>query len=149
MSHHTPFLVAALAIVLALAVFIFRDQLFTQKDTDDNLNPTPTAAVNDFNSCIIAGYPTTRTYPEQCTSPDGRIFVNDEPLPASGAPTAPVTGLANPASVFCEQNNGTVDIITAPDGSQSGACRFADGFACDEWEFYRGDCHPPSQQTDE
>ncbi len=49
-------------------------------------------------------------------------------------------GMANPASVFCEQNGGKVDIRTAADGSQSGACVFADGSECDEWAFYRGEC---------
>lgn len=47
------------------------------------------------------------------------------------------SGLANPASVYCVEQGGKSKIITAPDGSQSGQCVFADGRQCDEWQFFR------------
>jgi putative hemolysin len=50
--------------------------------------------------------------------------------------------VANPASAFCEEQGGTVEIRTAEDGSQQGVCVFADGSECDEWAFYRGECQP-------
>ena len=50
--------------------------------------------------------------------------------------------IANPASVFCEENGGTLEIRTAADGSQQGFCLFTDGSECDEWAFYRGECGP-------
>ncbi len=50
------------------------------------------------------------------------------------------TQIANPASVYCEEQGGTVQIVTAADGSQSGMCKFSTGKECDEWEFYRGNC---------
>lgn len=49
-------------------------------------------------------------------------------------------GLANPASVFCEEQGGTVDIRTGVDGGQYGVCVFDDGSECDEWAFFRGEC---------
>ncbi|MDO9231270.1 MAG: DUF333 domain-containing protein [bacterium] len=49
-------------------------------------------------------------------------------------------GIANPASVFCEQNGGKLEIITAEDGGQSGMCKFSDGSQCEEWAFQRGEC---------
>lgn len=49
-------------------------------------------------------------------------------------------GIANPASVFCEQNGGKLEIITATDGSQGGMCKFSDGSECEEWAFQRGEC---------
>jgi putative hemolysin len=49
-------------------------------------------------------------------------------------------GLANPASVYCEENGGTLTIVTAEDGSQSGICTLPDGTECDEWAFFRGEC---------
>ena len=52
--------------------------------------------------------------------------------------------MPNPASVYCEENGGTVKIVTAEDGSQSGVCVFSDGSECDEWAFFRGECEPPS-----
>ncbi len=50
--------------------------------------------------------------------------------------------LPNPASVYCEENGGKLEIRTAADGSQSGACVFPDGTECDEWAYFRGECKP-------
>jgi len=50
------------------------------------------------------------------------------------------TGIANPASVFCEQRGYNLTIVTASDGSQAGYCVFPDENRCDEWAFYRGEC---------
>ena len=47
--------------------------------------------------------------------------------------------MANPASVFCEQNGGMLDIRTAADGSQIGYCKKS-GKECEEWALYRGEC---------
>ena len=61
--------------------------------------------------------------------------------------------LPNPASVYCTQHGGNLQIITAPDGSQSGQCNFPDASSCDEWTYYRGECSPhqpsstPNQPT--
>lgn len=57
---------------------------------------------------------------------------------SKGGITTP--GMPNPASVYCEQQGGKVQIETAPDGSQSGLCVFNDGTSCDEWAFYRNEC---------
>lgn len=48
--------------------------------------------------------------------------------------------IANPASVYCEQHNGTLDIVADNNGSQSGICTLQDGTKCDEWAYFRGDC---------
>ena len=45
--------------------------------------------------------------------------------------------IANPASEFCEEQGGTVEIVTDEAGNQSGICRLADGSEVDEWEYYR------------
>ena len=50
-------------------------------------------------------------------------------------------GLPNPASVFCIEQGGTLD-IRAGDGGQYGVCVFDDGSECGEWGFYHGDCAP-------
>lgn len=50
--------------------------------------------------------------------------------------------MANPASVYCAENGGTLDIRTAVDGSQTGVCVFSDGSECDEWAYFRGECDP-------
>jgi putative hemolysin len=53
--------------------------------------------------------------------------------------------MANPASVFCENNNGTLEIVNE-DAGQKGICILADGTRCDEWSYYRGEC--PSIQPE-
>lgn len=60
---------------------------------------------------------------------------------------APQAGLPNPASVYCEQNGNTLEIVTAADGSQSGVCIFPDGNTCDEWAYFRGECGPEAQAS--
>jgi len=50
--------------------------------------------------------------------------------------------LANPASVYCEQQGGTVDIRTDDSGGQIGYCVFSDGTEVEEWAYYRGEAEP-------
>ena len=56
--------------------------------------------------------------------------------------------MPNPASVYCEENGGTVKIITAEDGSQSGVCVFPGGSECDEWAYFRGECEPGGENPE-
>lgn len=51
-------------------------------------------------------------------------------------------GIANPASLYCEEQGGTVDIRTDDDGNQTGYCVFADGTEVDEWAYFRGEAEP-------
>ena len=51
-------------------------------------------------------------------------------------------GIANPASVYCEEQWGTLKIETAEDGSQWGICLFNDGSYCEEWAYFRNECQP-------
>jgi len=56
--------------------------------------------------------------------------------------TTTTAGLANPASVFCEEQGGSVDIRTSDDGGQFGVCVFADGSEVEEWAYFRGEATP-------
>jgi putative hemolysin len=56
--------------------------------------------------------------------------------------------LANPASVYCEQYGGTLEIRTDETGGQIGVCVFADGSECEEWAYFRGECAPVSALQD-
>jgi putative hemolysin len=50
-------------------------------------------------------------------------------------------GVANPASVYCDAQGYDLEIRTNPEtGGQVGYCVFPDGSACEEWDFYRGEC---------
>ena len=56
--------------------------------------------------------------------------------------------IANPASVYCEQYGGTLEIRTDGTGAQTGFCIFADGSECEEWAYFRGECAPASALQD-
>lgn len=53
----------------------------------------------------------------------------------------PDAGLANPASVYCTEQGGRVEMRTDANGVQ-GVCVFDDGTECDEWAYWRGECGP-------
>ena len=50
--------------------------------------------------------------------------------------------IANPASVYCEENGGTLKIETAEDWSQAWICMFEDGSYCEERAYKNGECQP-------
>ncbi len=52
--------------------------------------------------------------------------------------------MANPASVKCIDDGGTLTMETDTDGGQRGICTLKDGTVCDEWAYFRGEC--PAQQ---
>ncbi|MBE2232019.1 MAG: DUF333 domain-containing protein [Anaerolinea sp.] len=60
------------------------------------------------------------------------------PAPAE----TPLIGMANPASVHCQEQGGQLEIRTGADGGQVGFCLFPDGSECEEWAFFRGECQP-------
>lgn len=56
----------------------------TPVSSDDTPRPDPTIVVDppsafsgirNFEQCAAAGYPIMESYPEQCRTPDGRLFV--------------------------------------------------------------------------
>ena len=47
--------------------------------------------------------------------------------------------LANPASVYCQEQGGTLENIAFAKGTR-GFCLFDDNSQCGQWDFYRGDC---------
>lgn len=57
------------------------------------------------------------------------------------------TQMANPASVFCEDNGGTLEIVTDSEGGQKGMCTLSDGTVCEEWVYFRGECGTPTGHT--
>jgi putative hemolysin len=52
-----------------------------------------------------------------------------------------VTQIANPASKYCAENDGTLSIIETLDG-QIGICEFENEYKCEEWAYFRGECSP-------
>ncbi|CUR52165.1 Protein of unknown function DUF333 [Nitrosotalea devaniterrae] len=56
------------------------------------------------------------------------------------------TSIANPASVYCVNHGGTLDIQTTSAG-QTGICKFPNGSQCEEWSYLRGECSPSTTSS--
>ena len=61
------------------------------------------------------------------------------PVTPTPTETKPVAGMPNPASVYCNDNGGSLDIKTDATGGQYGMCSFPNGSTCEEWALYRGE----------
>ena len=55
---------------------------------------------------------------------------------AKPADTTTAAGIANPASTFCVEQGGTVEIVDEA-GGQVGYCKLPDGTRVEEWEYFR------------
>ena len=69
------------------------------------------------------------------------FFTACGPSPAGQTPTPE---LPNPASVFCEEQGGVIEMRSDAEGGVKGVCVFPDGSECEEWAFYRDECQPAS-----
>ena len=69
-----------------------------------------------------------------CTSQTTDDRMLPRPVPNGSAQ------IANPASKYCVDNGGKLEIRTADDGSQTEYCTLTDGTVCEEWAFMRGEC---------
>lgn len=59
----------------------------------------------------------------------------------------PATNMPNPASVYCKQNGGRLDLRQDATGGVAGICVFPDGSSCDEWAYFRGECGLAEQKN--
>jgi putative hemolysin len=72
-------------------------------------------------------------------------FMNGECKP--GDSLAGGAGLANPASVYCEEHDGKLEIRDEA-GGQVGYCVFADTSECEEFAYMNGECKPGDSLKD-
>jgi putative hemolysin len=61
--------------------------------------------------------------------------------PRQVSPT-PEEDMPNPASAYCEQNGGNLELRQDASGGVAGMCVFPDGSECDEWAYFRSECKP-------
>lgn len=49
-------------------------------------------SVSNFEECVARGYPVMESYPEQCKTPDGRLFIReiDEPIEETPSPASEI-----------------------------------------------------------
>ena len=60
-------------------------------------------------------------------------------IPSTGVGAHEV-GLANPASVNCEEKGGKLEFRERGELGQYGVCVFEDNLQCEEWAMMRGEC---------
>ena len=60
---------------------------------------------------------------------------DDAPTPSSPSTSDGGSQLANPASEYCVDQGGTIEIVDEPAG-QVGYCNLADGTRIEEWEYF-------------
>jgi putative hemolysin len=120
-------LTAVIIILLIIAAIVgiasYNFSLNQLPQTGDNID----TAITDFDSCTAAGYPVLESYPPQCKTPDGRSFVQE------------VSEISNPASEYCIENGGRLEIRKDLQG-EAGFCIFENGNECEEWAFFNGEC---------
>jgi putative hemolysin len=87
--------------------------------------------------CLAAGI-----FIAGCTQQATNQTTPAQTIPAQATHQVPA-GLANPASVSCIDNGGTLAIKNNADGSQYGMCTFQNGTSCEEWALFRNEgCKP-------
>jgi len=99
-----------------------------QVSGDSNFCACPNGYVQDGETCTPSCYYSTPA----CLMPS---------MKCSASNNQPSNGLANPASVNCETNGGSLEIVTDENGGQFGMCALPDGNVCEEWAFFRGECN--------
>lgn len=86
--------------------------------------------------------PRPQTMPPAHTAPPAAAQpVRPAPQATPATPQEPArVGMANPASVYCLQRGGQLEISTRPGGGEVGICVSPNGDECEEWAFLRGSC---------
>ncbi len=102
-------------------------------------NDKSLCVVNSSTSvCEVASLKTGDRYKIEGFNQDGKLTVIKMTKIVESAGTA--VGIANPASVYCIENGGEIEIVKDVDGNQMGYCVFSNGKRCEEWAYMRGQC---------
>ncbi len=112
------FLLGVVGLLLVVGIFVIL--YFTVGFPDGN--------VSNFEECVSSGGAVMESFPRQCDI-NGITYVEQ----------LHEVGIANPASIYCEEQGGTLEVRTGDLGSV-GYCKFDDGTECEEWAYFRGEC---------
>jgi len=98
-----------------------------------NIEEQKILSITSFQECAEAGYPIMESYPEQCATPDGRTFINEEQqqtsndglgLQANGCAVAGCSGQ------LCVSADEAGDVVTT--------CEYRAEYAC----YKEASCEP-------
>jgi len=133
MRNETILMILVTSFLIVGLLYIYFDDLQWQYSSDGDLRGTQTkyieakhnAQVSQMNN-IVKMVQINKTF-------NITIIDNTE--------NTGLANLANPASTYCESLGYNLTIHTNPDtGEQIGYCNFSNGYSCEEWAFYRGEC---------
>ena len=114
-------------IILIIAIIVGLVSMNLSLNTLPLTGDEQDSTIFDFDTCVSAGYPILESDPAQCKTPDGRTFMQEE------------SQIANPASEYCIENGGRLEIRQDLQG-EAGFCIFEDGSECEEWAYFNGEC---------
>ncbi len=97
-------------------------------------------AIATYEECKNAGYPVMESYPEQCATPDGRTFLNDEQPPVQSGTPAPGTPFLENNGCVVSGCSGQLCISEkeAQNGGGVSTCEFRAEYAC----YKEASCEP-------
>ena len=88
-------------------------------------------SITNFDECVAAGFPIIESYPEQCTTPDGRTFVNErQTAPSPDSITFNGCAVAGCSGQLCVSAEEAGEIVTT--------CEYRAEYAC----YKEASCEP-------
>jgi putative hemolysin len=91
---------------------------------------------------LSAGCQATNSLNEEALSEGQMVTEENSAVSPTPPATAAVGGIPNPASVYCLEHGGRIEIRKDASGNEYGVCVFPDGSECEEWAYLRGECQP-------
>lgn len=104
MTFHTSIALRMLTATILVMAFVLLGLSAMERMSSSDPAPAP-IAITDFSSCAAAGHLVAESMPRRCTTPDGRLFIEEiSPRPADPPPivvTSPAEGafIADPTVV--------------------------------------------------
>lgn len=77
MNNYRNYIIIGLLAVIALLALLYLPKKDASQTNNNNDQDGQTVTVTDFMSCAEAGYPVAESFPAQCRTPDGQVYVED------------------------------------------------------------------------
>lgn len=122
------------------AVCILEDE--SEVPITDLMNLSVGGAIPEEETSAGTGEETVSEEESGEPTEQGENGLGEAEEPTIVAPVGGVTKLPNPASAYCKQQGGTLEIKKDAQGGEYGECTLPDGTVCEEWALYKRECGP-------
>lgn len=113
--------IAAILVVIAFALY----------QVSPNLRPVaPGPVISNFEECAATGNPIMESYPAQCRTEDGRLFVQEIDTPPGGGIVSNGCAVAGCSGQLCVSADEADNLMTT--------CEFREEYAC----YREASCEP-------